>query len=198
MSKAWDKVEKEARTEDDLLPNRWLKACLDELEPGKIFIPGAGEGHSAVYAALHGWEVHAYDRSSHQQRKALARAEERGADIEYWVGDMEAIQVGEEAYDAIAPLFVHLPPIPRKKLHARLMKGLKGGGHWIMEAFSKEQISYYSGGPPDIDRLFAIEDIESDLNALDILNSTEEEIELKEGGRSMGPAKVIRLFGKKA
>lgn len=197
MTKTSDQTEKELSIDERLLPNAWFKQCLDELDPGRLFLPGAGEGRSAVYAALQGWEVHAYDRSSNQQRKALARAEEEGVELEYRVGDMEAIQVGEGGYDAIAPLFVQLSPISRKKLHSSMLKGLKEEGYWIMEAFSKEQIAYYSGGPPDIDRLFSLEDIESDLGDLDFLSSKEEEIERFQAERNMGEARVVRIFAKK-
>lgn len=196
-SRDQDQVEEGTQVDTELHPNPWFRACLDELNPGKLFLPGAGEGRSAVYAALQGWEVHAYDRSSNQQRKALARAEEHGVEIEYTIGDLSALQVEEASYDAIAPLFIHLPPIARKKVHSRLIKGLKEGGYWIMEAFSKEQISYYSGGPPDIDRLFSLEDIVKDLNELELFNSVEEEIELMEGRRNLGPARVVRIFGRK-
>ncbi len=198
MSKAWDKAEEEVRTGVELHPNAWFKACLDELEPGRIFIPGAGEGRSAVYAALQGWEVHAYDRSQNQQRKAMLLAEERGVELDYQLGDLDSILLEEAHYDAVAPLFVQLPPIPRKKLHAHLMKGLKGGGHWIMEAFSKEQIAYSSGGPPDIDRLYSLSDIERELDDLELLSSIEEEVELMEGERDLGVARVLRVFAKKA
>lgn len=197
MSRTQDHLRSELDVGADLHPNPWFQACLDELEPGKLFLPGAGEGRSAVYAALRGWEVHAYDRSSNQQRKALSLAEERGVEIEYTLGDLDAVRIEAEVYDAIAPLFVHLPPISRKKFHAHLLKGLKPGGHWIMEAFSKEQISYYSGGPPDIDRLYALEDIEKDLSDLELHSSVEDEIELMEGSRNLGEAKVLRIFGKR-
>lgn len=197
MSNAWDKTEKEAKRGTELYPNPWFKACLDELEPGKLFLPGAGEGRSAVYAALQGWEVHAYDRSKNQQRKALALAEEWDVAIEYRLGDLDSVTVEADAYDAIAPLFVHLPPVPRKKFHIRLLKALKEGGHWIMEAFSKAQIAFHSGGPPDIDRLYSLEDIEGDLSDLELLSSLEEETDLMEGGRNLGPAKVLRIHARK-
>jgi len=44
-------------------PNAYFKRFIDMHSPGKILLPGEGEGRNTVYAALNGWEVDAVDLS---------------------------------------------------------------------------------------------------------------------------------------
>ena len=47
-------------------PNLFFKNAIDQMEPGKLFLPGEGEGRNAVYAAEHDWDVdHDFLKCSH-------------------------------------------------------------------------------------------------------------------------------------
>ncbi|MDR0660939.1 MAG: hypothetical protein LBG19_09115 [Prevotellaceae bacterium] len=50
-------------------PNLFFKHVISSLQPGSVLIPAAGEGRDAVYAALLGWEVDAFDLSSEGQKR---------------------------------------------------------------------------------------------------------------------------------
>ena len=53
-------------------PNQFFKQVLDKIPiPGKLLLPGEGEGRNAVYAAKMGWHVDAFDQSSEGKLKAL-------------------------------------------------------------------------------------------------------------------------------
>ena len=43
--------------------NGFFRQVLDEMQPGKLLLPGEGEGRNAVYAASRHWEVTAFDQS---------------------------------------------------------------------------------------------------------------------------------------
>lgn len=60
-------------------PNLFFCKELGKLKPGRLLLPGEGEGRNAVYAARRGWEVVAFDQSSEGQRKALALAAQKVA-----------------------------------------------------------------------------------------------------------------------
>ena len=45
-------------------PNRFLASELEMRTPGKILLPGEGEGKNAVYAATKGWEVDVFGSAS--------------------------------------------------------------------------------------------------------------------------------------
>jgi len=60
-------------------PNSYFKAFIDTHLPGKVLLPGEGEGRNAVYAALKGWEVTAIDQSIEGLKKATALAEKKGS-----------------------------------------------------------------------------------------------------------------------
>lgn len=53
----------------------------------------------------------------------------------------------KQSIDAIALVFLHLPPEKRKALHKTIVNWLQSGGYLIEEFFSKGQVGKISGGP---------------------------------------------------
>ncbi len=88
-------------------PNEHFKHVIDGLKPGKILLPGEGEGRNAVYAAIKGWKITAIDLSNEGRNKALKLAAENNVDIEYTVSTFDEYNFTENEYDAIALIFVH-------------------------------------------------------------------------------------------
>ena len=176
-------------------PNEYYKQEIDKLKPGKLLLPGEGEGRNAVYAAKKGWVVTALDFSEAGKEKALKLAKENNVTINYIITPVEEYVFPENEFDAIALIFVHFAPVLRKKIHKSLVKALKKGGTVIIEAFSKAQLNNNSGGPKDIDSLYSIEDFKNDFNGLTTEKLTEERTELSEGSYHKGSADVIRFKG---
>jgi cyclopropane fatty-acyl-phospholipid synthase-like methyltransferase len=176
-------------------PNDYFKQKLDGLEPGRLLLPGEGEGRNAVYAAAKGWQVDALDYSREGRRKALALAEQQGVEIHYDLADLETSVFGEEKYDAIAMVYAHFRSAIRKDFHQRIMNSLRPGGYLIMEAFSIKQLGKASGGPQNADLLYTPEMLRDDFGRLEMLELTESEKELREGSFHQGMAEVISLFG---
>jgi hypothetical protein len=58
-------------------PNVFFREELEKMPVGKILLPAEGEGRNAVFAALQGWEVFAFDNSEEGMKKALLLASEK-------------------------------------------------------------------------------------------------------------------------
>lgn len=174
-------------------PNEHFKHVIDGLKPGKILLPGEGEGRNAVYAAIKGWKVTAIDLSNEGRNKALKLAAENNVDIEYIVSTFDEYNFTENEYDAIALIFVHFNQENRERIHRTITRALKNGGVLLIEAFSKSQINNNSGGPKDILSLYSIEDLRQDFQDFTIESLTENQIQLSEGIHHKGTADVIRL-----
>jgi SAM-dependent methyltransferase len=168
-------------------------------EPNEFFIllPAEGEGRNAVFAAKQGWAVDAFDYSPAARSKALARAEENEVNIHYAIADINDVDLRPEEYDAIALIYVHLKPEERKRLHSRVIKALKPGGHLILEAFSAEQIRNISGGPRNEELLYNLRTLEDDFEGLLLSVSRQEQIRLNEGPFHQGKADVVRILAAK-
>lgn len=175
-------------------PNEFLRQQLQALRPGKILLPAEGEGRNAVFAALQGWNVVAFDSSVEGQKKALALAQEMGTSIEYQTSSFESFDT-EEQFDAIGLIYAH--NLNREENHKKLSKSLKKGGVIILEGFSKEQLNFNSGGPKNIEMLFSVDELKSDFESFSSLNIWTKEVELSEGNYHLGKASVVRMVGVK-
>lgn len=179
-------------------PNIFLKEQLDKISvPGKLLLPGEGEGRNAVYAARLGWQVDAYDQSVNAQRKALSLAQKNKVKIYYSVVDLTKFVPSKNCYDAVAIIFVHLGIEHRAIFNQKIMDSLKVGGKIILELFSKAQLGKTSGGPQDFSMLYSLDEIKKDFGSLKTIVLKEEIINIDEGEKHRGEASVIRFVGEK-
>lgn len=178
-------------------PNAWFAAKIEGLTPGKLLLPAEGEGRNAVHAAVKGWEVMAFDQSVEGKKKALKLAAEKGVNIEYNIHDLSEFEVRKDHFDAIALIFVHMPAEMRTRVHNMLLESLKPGGHLILEAFTKTQLTKNTGGPRTEQLLYDCEEVKQDFISLELIERSELTVHLDEGPLHQGEANVIRLFAKK-
>ena len=178
-------------------PNAWFAAKIEGLTPGKLLLPADGEGRNAVHAAVKGWEVTAFDQSVEGRKKALKLAAEKGVNFEYNIHDLSEFEGKEEQFDAIALIFVHMPAEMRTRVHNKLLKSLKLGGHLILEAFTTTQLTKKTGGPRTEQLLYECEQIKQDFLSLELIERSELTVHLDEGPLHQGEANVIRLFARK-
>jgi len=179
-------------------PNQFLKEQLHKIiPPGKLLLPGEGEGRNAIYAAKLGWRVDGFDQSSVAKLKALKLAEENNVTINYSNIDLEIFTPQKNFYDCAAIIFVHLSPDFRSELHKKIIDSIKLKGKIILELFSKNQFGKNSGGPQDLSMLSSIEEIENDFKQMKPILLKEENIFLNEGKNHTGQASVIRFVGEK-
>lgn len=178
-------------------PSIYFKQVINNLKPGKLLVPGAGEGRDAVYAASLGWEVHAFDQSSEGQRKALMLAETNNVNIKYETLNADDFTCTGQKYDLIAIVFMHFESNLRMHFHNELVKCLTPGGLLLVEAFHKNQIANNSGGPKNPDMLVTSEILAADFNKLSILENKEIQINFTKGSHHSGLAEVVRFLGMK-
>ena len=176
-------------------PNQFYKEQLEKLNSGKILFPAEGEGRNAVYAAKKGWDVFAFDPSVEGKRKAEKLVSENGVNIDYQIAGYENVHFKPHFFDCIVLIFAHMHPLKRTEVHQKLTFYLKPGGILILEGFSKNQISYNSGGPRDVNMLFSKEELQSDFGLYSKLTIAETDIILDEGPFHQGKASVIRVLG---
>jgi len=183
-------------------PNNYLKEQLEKLNGGSILFAAEGEGRNAVFAARLGWTVSAFDISIEGKNKALRLAETNHVSIDYQIGELKSLNYIDEQFDAIALIYAHFPADIKSQYHKMLDKYLRKNGLIIFEAFSKKHIDYIArnekvGGPTDINMLFSTEELRSDFPNYEIIELTEQEIELNEGLYHNGKGSVIRFTGRK-
>ncbi|TVQ04618.1 MAG: class I SAM-dependent methyltransferase [Balneolaceae bacterium] len=173
-------------------PNKFFKSQIDRLSPGKLLLPGEGEGRNAVYAAKRGWEVTAVDFSVKAQIKANRLAVDHNVEIQYIVDNLENAVIPEDTYNAAALIYVQLDSKLFETVMQKVLKSLKKGGTFFMECYSEKQLGRRSGGPKSLNRLYTIPQIQKLLDDLNITYLQEEEIMLQEGEFHQGKAMVIR------
>lgn len=178
-------------------PNLWFKAFIDSHRPGRVYLPGEGEGRNAVYAARKGWQVDAADQSPNAREKALKLAGEAGVVISYEIGNILELDPLPESYDAIGLIYIHKTPGQREILYPKLIRALKPGGWLVLEAFNKKQINNNTGGPKEIDMLFSIDELREYFKSLAIVELEEQEQWLEEGLLHVGKADTVRLLAYK-
>jgi hypothetical protein len=80
----------------------------------------------------------------------------------------------------------------RPQIHAQMLAALKPGGLLIIEAFTPAQLLHSSGGPKQVELLYAAEILRGDFAAADALELLEVEINLDEGRLHRGRAAVVQ------
>lgn len=178
-------------------PNQFFKKILDRLKPGKLLLPGEGEGRNAVYAAKQGWDVYAFDYSDEARKKALDLANQNDVVIQYELSSAEEATLPPDLFDATALIFVHLPKDDFKSLLEKVYASLKSGGTMILEVYSVKQLGRDTGGPKSKELLYTLDEIRSWLSNIDLQLLEEKIADLQEGKHHTGEAVVIRAVGNK-
>lgn len=197
MSEIWNRRYAESKFIYGIEPNVFFKEHLNRLSPGKLLLPGDGEGRNAAYAAKIGWEVDAFDYSEQAVANAQAFFTAQNVDVNCYRSSILDQKPCPEKYQAVAVLYLHLHSADRNAAHRFLTDTLQKGGVLLMEVFSKKQLGRTSGGPQDEDLLYDLTEIEKDFSDFDILQLEEVEIHLAEGALHQGDAMVIRFAGRK-
>jgi 2-polyprenyl-3-methyl-5-hydroxy-6-metoxy-1,4-benzoquinol methylase len=202
MKEKWDDRYSKKEFAYGELPNVYLKEQLSKISAGTILFPAEGEGRNSVYAAKLGWHIFAFDQSAEGKKKALQLAGKHHVEINYEVGEFQALTYSANQFDVIALIYAHFPGDKKSCYHKILTTYLKPGGLVIFEAFSKKHLDYNSknekvGGPKEIEMLFSIDEVRSDFENFEVIELIEQEIELNEGIFHNGKGSVIRFVGRK-
>jgi SAM-dependent methyltransferase len=179
-------------------PNDFLASVADRIPPGPVLTIGEGEGRNAVFLAGRGHEVVAVDQSEVGLAKARQRAEERGLSVRTQQADLRDYPIQPEAWAGIVSIFCHLPPSIRVPLHAAVVRGLRPGGVFILEAYTPQQYGRGTGGPQVLEMLLSLDQLRAELAGLEFLHAQELEREVREGMYHTGPASVVQLVARRS
>lgn len=149
-------------------PNNFLVNCTAGLKPGKALCLGEGEGRNAVFLAMQGFEVTAVDLAANGLAKAQKLALENGVHLTTVCADVNEFDIGSNHWDLVICFFMHMPRQERAPVNRRVVKGLRQGGVYILEGFSREHLKYKCRGPKDMDKFYDLEDLQSELEGLEI------------------------------
>lgn len=177
-------------------PNAFFASQLMRLPKGSILLPAEGEGRNAVYAAIKGWKVQAFDFSEAAKSKAMQLAQSYDVQIDYNVIEASAYQP-QKQYNVVALVFTHFAGEEREQLFKKLQNSIAPEGYLIMEVFSKNQLGRESGGPKDADLLYSKSEIQALFPDLDFQILEETKTELDEGIYHQGEAAVIQMLAQK-
>lgn len=178
-------------------PNVFLAEQLGLIPAeAQVLVPGDGEGRNGVWLAQQGFSVTSVDCSDVGQDKTRALAAERGVQLRTVLADLSEWSPEPNSVDAVAVVYLHLPSSLRPKVMADLAKALRPGGVLILEAFHPNQLGLTSGGPKDVDMLYTLAGLRSDLVNAGLkgeeLVAWEGPVTLDEGPFHQGPAQVTR------
>lgn len=178
-------------------PNDFLRQVSSDLPQGMVLCLAEGEGRNAVFLAQCGHEVTAIDSSSIGLKKAQQLAKDRGVQIKTEVADLAEINIDIGSFDAIVSIFCHLPRSLREKLHQKVVKGLRPGGIFILEAYTPAQLDLGTGGPLNKDLLMSLAELKQELSGLEFEHALETERLVVEGKLHSGRGAVVQIVARK-
>ena len=120
---AWDNFYREKNYVYGKEPVSFLKDHLDEIPPGRAFVPAMGEGRNAIFLAKKGFRVDGNDLSEVALDKALSEAKAQHVTLKASVADLKTFHFPENEYD-----FILVCQYYDKNLVSHLKKAQKKGG----------------------------------------------------------------------
>lgn len=178
-------------------PNDFLASVADGLPAGKTLCIAEGEGRNAVFLAEHGHDVVAVDASAVGLAKARELADERGVQIQTVIADLVNLDIEPDSWDAVVSIFAHVPSETRESLHRKIVRGLRSGGMLVLEAYTPEQISLGTGGPPVVELTMTLEALQRELDGLVFRHAVELQRDVIEGRLHTGTGAVVQLLAVK-
>lgn len=151
-----------------ITPNQTLVVETGRLLPGKALDLGAGEGRNAIWLASRGWRVTAVDFAENGLVKARQLATREQVDIQWLCEDVTLYQPGNEVFDLVIMLFLHVPEPDRNQIIQNSIAGLATGGHFVYIGHDVTNIGQGLGGPQDPSVLCTPEDITANLPGFEI------------------------------
>ena len=178
-------------------PNDFLRAMAGRIPPGPVLCLAEGEGRNAVFLAELGHAVTAVDASAVGLAKAASLARARAVGLETVHADLADFAIREGAWAGIVSVFAHLPPALRARLHSAVVKGLRPGGVYLLEAYTPQQLAFGTGGPPDAELLMTADALRRELAGLELEICREVERDVVEGRFHSGRAAVVQVLGRR-
>lgn len=176
-------------------PNDFLRDQYQAIPQGEVLSLAEGEGRNAVFLALKDYRVTAVDSSAVGLSKAELLAEDNLVELTLHHADLADFDLGENRWEGIVSIFCHLPPEIRTDVYQRVVKALKPGGVFLLEAYTEDQLKRDTGGPPTADLMLSQKIIQEELAPLEFTHLQEVERDIWEGSYHTGPGCVVQALG---
>ncbi|MFJ6207916.1 class I SAM-dependent methyltransferase [Lysinibacillus sp. NPDC092081] len=113
-----------------------------------------GEGRNAVFLAIQGHKVTAFDYAESGLKKTEQLAEKHNVTVQTKLTDLLQDELPVEMFDAAIMVFGHFPAEQQQEVFKRIVDSVKSGGRIMMELYSIYQLPYASGGPRQLEFLY--------------------------------------------
>lgn len=179
-------------------PNVFIQQQAFRLEPcQKVIAFAEGEGRNAVFLAKRNLEVTAIDYAESGLQKAKKLAQKNGVEIHSKKIDLLVEDVASDEYNAAIMVFGHFHKNDQTMVLNKMKKAIKPKGILMLEVFSKEQLKYGTGGPPELEMLYEPKDILAWCEGHEVIHFFYGEQERMAGKVHNGLAHVIQLVLRK-
>lgn len=178
-------------------PNDFLTEVWEMIPDGRVLCLADGEGRNGVFLAQQGFEVEGVDGSAVALAKARKLASEAAVTLKTTHADLAEYELDDERWEGIVSIYVHLPPALRKSLYAQVVRALKPGGVFILEAYTPRQLVFRTGGPSTPELLMTLAELKQELRGLEFKHAKELEREVNEGPFHSGHAAVVQIVALK-
>ncbi len=123
-------------------PAPFLGGELGDRAAGRALDLGAGEGRTTLWLAEHGWQVTAVDFSDVALERGGQRAEALGVGhaVEWICADLLDFDPTGGSYDLVLLMFVHLPPVDRRRLLRQSVATLNPGGMILVVGYHPVEV----------------------------------------------------------
>ena len=197
----WDERYSEAGFAFGTEPNDFLRDEFGRIPAGgRVLCLAEGEGRNAVFLAQNGYQVTGMDSSKVGLDKAQQLANDKGVTITTQVVDLADYEFGEQQWDGIVVMWVHLPTPLRQHIHTQIAAALKPAGVLILEAYTEQQLEMDAvGGPPATqkDRFGSLATLQYELAELKEVVGVETQRMVSEGTRHQGLSAVVQFIAYK-
>ncbi|MGY1489352.1 class I SAM-dependent methyltransferase [Methylobacillus pratensis] len=177
--------------------NTFLAEHFRAIPQGRVLSIAEGEGRNAVFLARQGYAVTAVDSSAVGLEKAGKLARENGVEIECIHADLASFDFGEQQWDGIVSIFCPMPSALKAVVFPKIVKGLKPGGVFLLEAYTPGQLEYDTGGGKDADAMMTQAILSRELHGFVFQWLQEVEREVVEGAYHTGLASVVQAIAAK-
>ncbi len=197
----WDERYSDSEYIFGVEPNDFLRDEFKRIPAGaRVLCLAEGEGRNAVFLAQNGYQVTGIDSSKVGLDKAQQLANDKGVTITTQVVDLADYEFGEQQWDAIVVMWVHLPTALRQHIHDQIAPALKRGGVLILEAYTQQQLTMDAvGGPPasEKQRFGSLDILRDELAELQEVIGVEKTRMVSEGTRHQGLSAVVQFIAYK-
>ncbi|OXS77259.1 SAM-dependent methyltransferase [Lysinibacillus sp. KCTC 33748] len=136
-------------------PNAFIEDYVHYLEDyTNVAAYAEGEGRNAVFLALQGHTVTAFDYAESGLEKTNQLAEKHNVAVHTKLTDLLEDELPIETFDTAIMVFGHFPAEHQQEVFKKIVDSVKSGGRIMMELYSIYQLPYASGGPRQLDFLY--------------------------------------------